>query len=1230
MSIIRNRGIRIILFGLLFIIATIVCSYLFKDYNRDCNMTKRIQKEVIRKIDEVNLTMLELDSLYVHGDLNVMSEKIYELYHKDGFAFAIIKDNSIVIWTKPIIMNVFDSINHWQSMTIRYNDGYYISRHIDKEGYSIAGLALINDLCNSNTDHTSMSQKSLLYDNSVSVLDYITSNAITDNDGNFLFSIIVNRAYHYNTIQGFVLFILYVIGFFLIAYGVWCYMLSACSDHFNKFVLFGCFTLFLLTAISILSICNIPPALYESPLFSDYIYVPRVFGKSFGDFIINTFSLFFISYLLYDNTLKYRKFKPFKLSMQIFTMVFFFVFFFAISLLYVLFINDFLSRSDISFKLTDFQNIDYMAFVGIYVIMAISGSYFYLVLVFAYYSINVIKSININFAAMFYLPFSIPLFFIFPLEPFVYYYFFFTILFLSIHFIHLKRNRVDSISLLIFYILLFGAITSYILSEDSFHKEVTTRKEMIKDLAFGRVGSFAEVVFEKERDNIINDNLLKTILKRYAISSSKDNTISEEVIDYINRVHFKELRGKCNIQTTVCFSEDRLSLDDNSIVNCGEYFANLINDYGFDTDVPNFYLLEFSPNDISYFGVINIYIPDIQNLCSIYVEMFPKPVSEIKEYDNLIINRTLFATGKLNEYSFARYFFDDLSYKIGDYEYDYILKKEFKTDSLYAFFDSNGYRHLIFKVDKDEYLILSAELPNLTSILAPFSYISLCYFLGVLVISLFILILSDRKVKLFKSYSSNIQISLVVIILISFLVISIFSVRSMIEIDDRKEIYVVTEKAFSIQNTINSLIQTDGVSILNKYDKMESVISQLSHSLLIDIDIYDLNGKLIVSSANDKVPNDGVNEYIDPIAYANLKNNNSIVYVQKEDKEGYRFNSIYVSIIDRDYGVVAYINVPYFIKHKESFSSLFSFIITTINLYIVLIMVSLIIVYIVSRAITKPLRLLSDKLVKFDLFKHNEKIEWRANDEIGRLINEYNRVVDELTVSANQLASSERENAWKEMARQIAHEVKNPLTPMKLSIQHLQRAWQKKDPDFENRLNRFTATMIEQIDTLSAISTSFSNYSTLEHVNLEKTNIIDLLNNTILLFKDANAIFAYTFFANKSYVVEIDRTQMTQVFNNLISNAIQAVSDKEDGLITFDAMEENGYVLLSISDNGCGMSEETKINIFNPYFTTKNSGTGLGLSIVKNIINSNGGEIYFKSEQNVGTVFYVKLKLTTD
>lgn len=1230
MSIIRNRGIRIILFGLLFIIATIICSYSFKNYNKDCNITNRIQKDVAKKIDEVSSAISELDSIYMNGDFNTVSEKIYELYNRDGFAFAIIKDNSIELWTKPIILDVFDSINHWKSMTIRYNDGYYISRHIDKDGYSIVGLALINDVYDSNTAHTGRVQKSLLYDNNISVVDYITSNAITDNDGNFLFSIIVNRSYHYNTIQGFILFILYVIGFFLIAYGIWCYILSIYFDRVNKFLLFGYFIIFVALVRYILSIINVPPALYESPLFSDHIYVPMVFGRSFGDFIINTFSLFFMSYLLYDNVLKYRNFKPFKLSLQIFTIAFFFVFFFAISILYVFFINDFLERSDISFKLTDFQNIDYMAFVGIYVIMAISGSYFYLVLVFAYYSINVIKNININLAAMCYFPLSIPLFFLFPLATFIHYYVFFTIFFLSIHFIHLKRNRVDSISLLIFYILLFGALTSYILSEDSFHKETATRKEMIKDLAFGRVGSFTEAVFEKERDNIINDNLLESILKRYAISTCKDNIIMEEVIDYINRAHFKELRGKCNIQTTVCFSEDRLSLNDNSVVNCGEYFSNLINDYGVDTDVPNLYLLEFSPNDISYFGVINIYIPDIKKLCSIYVEMFPKPISEIKEYDNLIINRTLFATGKLNEYSFARYFFGELSYKIGDYEYDYILNKEYNTDSLYTFFDSNGYSHLMFRVDKDEYLILSAELPNLTSILAPFSYISLCYFFGVIVISLFILILSDRKVKIFKSYSSNIQIVLVLIILISFLVISIFSVYSMIKIDDRKEIDVVTEKAFSIQNSINSLIQTDGVSVLNKHDKMKLVISRLSHSLLIDINIYALNGKLLVSSANDKSPNNGMNEYIDPIAYGNLRNNNSIVYVQKEDKEGYRFNSIYVSVIDRDYGVVAYINVPYFIRHKESFSSLFSFIVTTINLYIVLIMVSLIIVYIVSRAITQPLRLLSDKLIKFNLFKHNEKIEWRANDEIGLLINEYNRVVDELTISANQLASSERENAWKEMARQIAHEVKNPLTPMKLSIQHLQRAWQKKDPDFENRLNRFTATMIEQIDTLSAISTSFSNYSTLEHVNLEKTNIIDLLNNTILLFKDANAIFAYTFFANKSYVVEIDRTQMTQVFNNLISNAIQAVSDKEDGLITFDAMEENGYVLLSISDNGCGMSEETKRNIFKPYFTTKNSGTGLGLSIVKNIINSNGGEIYFKSEQNVGTVFYVKLKLITD
>lgn len=1226
MSFLKNRNIRIITIGSIFIVVNIVLGSVFKSYNSDVDITSRIQKEISNKLNLMESIMLEIDSTYRKDGLDALYESDYSsIYNEEGLAFAIISEDSLLFWTTPLIVQYVDSLKHLSVKAARYNNGYYISNYADGGKCIIVGLTLIKndyDYSNQHINHDFHDSFDNIYD--VSIIDYQANNIIRDPDGNFLFSIIINKAYCYTTSQGFCLFLLYVFGFFTIMYGLWGRMFDLYYPRYSKPILIIVFIFLFILVRLLLYALHIPPALYDSPLFSKAVYSPIIFGSSFGNFIMNVISVFSFSYLIYDDILNYKSFKPLKSSLQIVMIFVFFIYFFLNSILYVYVLNDFLTRSDIWFKLNDFQNLDYMAFIGIYVIMALSGSYFYLILILAYYCIKVIKNININIAASIYIPLSIPLFFIFDFESLKVYYAFFTIFFLSIHLVHLKKERVDTISLLLFYILLFASLTSYIVTVEIFNKEQNIRKEIITDLAFGRIGSFAEANFSKEKNEIVNDNLLESMLKRYYFSTNGNKT---EIIDYISRTYFNGLWSKYNIQTTICFSNDKLLLSPNDTVSCRNYFDNLISEYGTDTSIKDFYLLEFSPNETSYFGIIDVYISDIEEKCSIYIEIFPKPVSEIKEYDKLIIDRTIFASGELNQYSFARYFFNELSYKIGEYEYEYNLRDEYRTDSLYWSGDYDGYNHLMFRVDKDEYLVLSTKLPDLTLMLAPFSYILICYFIGVVVLSVIIVIYSARRVRVFNSYSGNIQIVLVIIIFISLLIISVFSIYSIIKLDNKKDIDIITEKAFSIQNDLNTLVQQNGVELLNDYNTMKSITFDLSNTFSVDINIYDTSGKLVSSSLSSGNISSGTDEYMNPQAYNNLHNNGGIIYVQKENIDKYTFNSVYISIIDRDFGVVGYINIPHFIQQKESSNSLFGFIVTSINLYIVLIMVSLIIIYVVSRAITHPLRMLSDKLVRFDLFKHNEKIEWKANDEIGSLIKEYNRVVGELTVSAEMLAASERENAWREMARQIAHEVKNPLTPMKLSLQHLQRAWQKNDPDFEARLNRFTNTMIEQIDTLSVIATSFSDYAKIGTARLEATNILELLNNAFSLFKDANAPFAYTIFANKSYIVNVDRNQMTQVFNNIITNAIQAVSSVENGLIIFNAIEENGYVLISISDNGCGIPEEAKKNIFNPYFTTKTSGTGLGLSIVKNIINSFGGEIYFASEPNVGTVFYIKLKL---
>ena len=288
---------------------------------------------------------------------------------------------------------------------------------------------------------------------------------------------------------------------------------------------------------------------------------------------------------------------------------------------------------------------------------------------------------------------------------------------------------------------------------------------------------------------------------------------------------------------------------------------------------------------------------------------------------------------------------------------------------------------------------------------------------------------------------------------------------------------------------------------------------------------------------------------------------------------------------------------------------------------------SALVVILVTRNTIKPLKIIQDKMQKISLTGKNEKIEWNSKDEIGELITIYNNLIKELEISANKLMRSERETAWREMARQVAHEIKNPLTPMKLNIQFLQMAWDEKNPDIDRKLRDTTNTLLEQIDILSNIATAFSNYAKLPQKNIERFNIKELIVNTINLYDNNPNIDIVLKEENDSdYIIDSDRNNLSIVFGNIIKNAIQAIGKKDDGNITITIKDIKEFYNIEISDNGCGIGEEAKKKIFMPNFTTKSSGMGVGLSIVYDILETLNSDISFESEVGVGTIFRINIK----
>ena len=246
-------------------------------------------------------------------------------------------------------------------------------------------------------------------------------------------------------------------------------------------------------------------------------------------------------------------------------------------------------------------------------------------------------------------------------------------------------------------------------------------------------------------------------------------------------------------------------------------------------------------------------------------------------------------------------------------------------------------------------------------------------------------------------------------------------------------------------------------------------------------------------------------------------------------------------------------------------------------------------------------------------------MQWKSNDEIGQLVKAYNRMLKELEENAIKLAKSERESAWKEMAKQVAHEIKNPLTPMRLLVQQLEFTLKTEDKE---QLQEFTKAMLDQIDALVSIADAFSRFADMPSSKREIFDIKELIGRTTSIFSHLKF---NTDLPEEQVMVSADRDQLLRVFNNLIKNAWQAVPEDRDPVIDIKLTEEKDHVLIEVKDNGSGIEEEKKARVFEPSFTTKTTGMGLGLAMTQNIIEGLKGKIWLESEIGVGTTFYIKL-----
>jgi len=648
---------------------------------------------------------------------------------------------------------------------------------------------------------------------------------------------------------------------------------------------------------------------------------------------------------------------------------------------------------------------------------------------------------------------------------------------------------------------------------------------------------------------------------------------------------------------------------------------NMINKNGTPSAVdPNLFFIRNSTGGYTYILRENILVDNKRFV--LLVALKSKRIPEEIGFPRLLISQNARVLNSLEHYSIAKYTDNKLIRSFGLFHFPTSIRAFQTNHKSSSFTDFAGYNHYLLR-NQNETVILSIKnygwVDYVSAFAVTFCFLGLILFIYQILVNRLLLEQNNFSLSLKIQYAT---VLLIVFVLILFAVGSAYYVQKQFQqsLDD-----VVEEKLASVEEELNGKISSfKTISIENQGNSFESLLVKLARVFKTDLNIYDKNGFLVASSRN-KVFNLGLlSEQINPDAFEKIKRDNRSFFTQKESIGKLNYTSSYQPIYNGEKRLLGYVNLQHFGQQQAFEEQINTFIIAVVNVFILLLLLSIGIALLVSNWVTNPLKILQKRVSDLQITS-DIKIAYSGKDEIGTIVSAYNVKLDELQSAAKKLAKSEREAAWRDLAQQVAHEIKNPLTPMKLSIQHSLRIYDPTDEQSTEKVKRVLNSIIEQIDSMTRIANEFSSFAKIPEPIKKDVNLIELIENTFAIFESEEKIKFNLVSSENKLIVNIDREQWVQVFNNLIQNAIHALEAREKGEISVFVIKENDSILIEVSDNGCGISEKEQEKLFVPYFTTKSSGSGIGLSMVKQIIENHDGEISFVSELEKGTTFRIKL-----
>jgi signal transduction histidine kinase len=710
-----------------------------------------------------------------------------------------------------------------------------------------------------------------------------------------------------------------------------------------------------------------------------------------------------------------------------------------------------------------------------------------------------------------------------------------------------------------------------------------------------------------------------------------NKTDFDRISEHLQERYFTGYWRNFNFSIVPCRNDEPIQLGTGSELNenCFNFFEERIRLNGHKLTGTEFYFIDNQGGRSYYIG--KIYYRTAKGIINgLFIELYSDINVFQSGYSELLLDKKYHGYAGLKDYSFAKYINGEIVLRNGEFPYDKTDSEYVDENSEYKFFMKDGYKHILYK-NGNATIVISRPRLTFEDLIISFAYL-FAFILLFFNLMLLIVRRPDLKSTFIFNFRQKLQLSFLSVLFFSFLLIGAVVTSFIVRQYQSKHNENLKEKLNSIYIELESNIGNEkNISSdwrSSSYSSLNELLIKFSNVFMTDINLYDKYGFLVATSRPEIFYRDLTSERINNIAFNNLKVLTKSEYSQKEKIGSLEYISTYVPFFSAENKVLAYLNLPYFRAQSILAKEISNLIVAVINFTILLIVITMSLVVFISGRLTSPLTMLGEGLSTVGVGKKSEHLSYKGRDEIGELVKQYNRMVDEIEDSANKLANSEREYAWREMAKQIAHEIKNPLTPMKLNIQQLFKSWNDKAPGFAKKLERFTKNQIEYIDNLSSIASAFSSFAKMPGTNRIELNLLDHIKTTLELFKNTdNVIFLPHWPHESEIIVYADKEQLNSIFSNLFKNGIQSIPPERKGVIGINLEIRENKVIVAISDNGTGIPQDLKKKLFTPNFTTKSSGMGLGLSIVKKYIESANGRIWFESEPDKGSVFYVELPL---